>query len=66
MKKLKHIGEGYHGLDFVLNQYVQVKNGDEVEVSDEKAAQLFTDFGKEWVEIVPPKIEEPVKTKGKK
>lgn len=68
MKKLKHIGAGYHGFDAVENKFVFVKNGDEVEVSDEKAAQLFVDFEKEWVEVETPKVEvvEPVKIKGKK
>ena len=44
------------------------KNGDEVEVSDDKAAQLFADFGKEWVEVETPRVVEvePVKVKGKK
>ena len=68
MKKLKHLGAGYHGFDAVENQFVFAKNGDEVEVSDDKAAQLFADFGKEWVEVDRPKVVEvePVKVKGKK
>lgn len=68
MKKLKHIGAGYHGFDAVENKFVFVKNGDEVEVSDDKAAQLFADFGKEWVEVETPRVVEvePVKVKGKK
>jgi len=68
MKKLKHLGAGYHGFDAVENQFVFAKNGDEVEVSDDKAAQLFADFGKEWVQVEPLKVVEvePVKVKGKK
>ena len=68
MKKLKHIGAGYHGFDAGEDRFVFVKPGDEVEVSDGKAAQLFSDFGKEWVEVEPPKVVdvEPVKVKGKK
>lgn len=68
MKKLKHLGAGYHGFDAVENQFVFAKNGDEVEVSDDKAVQLFADFGKEWVEVEPLKVVEvePVKVKGKK
>lgn len=68
MKKLKHVGAGYHGFDPGEGRFVFVKNGDEVEVSDDKAAQLFADFGKEWVEVdvVKPVEAEPVKSKGKK
>ncbi len=57
MKKLKHIGEGYHGgsPDETL---VFAMNGDVVEVCDEKAVQLFSDFPKEWVLVEEKK--EPV------
>lgn len=47
MKKLKHIGQGYHGgsPDGML---VFARHGDIVDVCDEKAQQLFNDFPSEW------------------
>jgi hypothetical protein len=67
MRKLKHLGAGYHGgsPDGAL---VYARTGDIVEVCDEKADQLFSDFPKQWEEIKaaePVKAEE-VKTRGKK
>lgn len=63
MKKLKHIGPGYHGgsPDGTL---VWAKTGDIVDICDEKAVQLFSDFPKEWEEIVEAK--EKVNTSSKK
>ncbi len=67
MKKLKHIGPGYHGgsPDGAL---VFARRGDIVDVCDEKSAQLFSDFPKEWELVKEPeqgKTEEP-KARGKK
>lgn len=70
MKKLKHIGEGYHGFDAGRDAFVFVKKGDVVEVSDGKADQLFADFKAEWVEVAEQKAvveEKPAaQAKGKK
>lgn len=52
MKKLKHIGPGYSGTEPILGGMVNAKTGEIVEVTEEKAVQLFSDFPKEWVEIV--------------
>jgi tRNA A58 N-methylase Trm61 len=67
MKKLKHIGPGYHGgsADGTL---VWAKTGDVVEVCDEKADQLFVDFPKEWVVVKAEEVvkAEDIRQKGKK
>lgn len=67
MKKIKHIGPGYHGgsPDGTL---VFAKSGDVVDVCDEKAVQLFADFPTEWEEIkaVEHVKAEEVKPRGKK
>jgi len=67
MRKLKHTGPGYHGgsPDGTL---VYARTGDIVDVCDEKAIQLFSDFPKQWEEIkaVEPVKAEEVKPRGKK
>lgn len=67
MRKLKHTGQGYHGgsPDGTL---VYAHTGDIVEVCDEKAVQLFSDFPNQWEEIkaVEPVKSEEVKSRGKK
>jgi hypothetical protein len=59
MKRLKHIGKGYHGgaPDGAL---VFARHGDIVDVCDEKADQLFADFQNEWELIQEPKQPEEV------
>lgn len=69
MRNLKHIGEGYHGFDVEMDMHIFVKTGQEVEVSDGKAAQLFADFPTFWVDVTPVVVikEEPqFKGKGRK
>lgn len=51
MKKVKHIGEGYHGYDTGSDIHIFVKKDETVVVSDVKAEQLFCDFPKEWVSV---------------
>lgn len=63
MKKLKHIGPGYHG-GSPDGSLVFAKTGDIVEVCDEKSIQLFVDFPTEWEEIV--EVKEKVNTSFKK
>lgn len=61
MKRLKHIGKGYHGgsPDGAL---VFARHGDIVDVCDEKAEQLITDFKSEWELIQEPKQPEETPT----
>lgn len=61
MRKLKHVGAGYHG-GSPDGTIVYARTGDIVDVCDEKAVQLFSDFPTEWEEV---KDEEPIK-RGKK
>lgn len=63
MKKLRHIGSGYHG-GSPDGSLVFAKTGDIVEVCDEKSTQLFVDFPNEWEEIV--EVKEKVNTSFKK
>lgn len=68
MKKVKHIGDGYHGFDSVNESFIFVRKGESVEVSDVKAEQLLRDFPKEWVIDAPqPSVSvKQEKTVGKK
>jgi hypothetical protein len=51
MKRLKHLGQGYHGtLPAEETGTIFVKPGEVVEVSQAKAEQLFADFPGEWEE----------------
>lgn len=54
----------YDGFDPKTNAHLLIKAGDIVDVSDEKAKQLLTDFPGEWEHVGKLKIEEP-KKKGK-
>lgn len=52
MKRLKHIGDGYHGsLPEGEKGTLFAKKDEVVEVSDAKAAQLLADFPNEWVDL---------------
>jgi glycosyltransferase involved in cell wall biosynthesis/GT2 family glycosyltransferase len=45
---LEHLGKGYHGTDPVTGDSINVKTGDRVTVSAEKAKQLREDFPSDW------------------
>lgn len=49
MKRLKHIGPGYHGT-LPDGGTVFAKTNETVEVNEAKAEQLLADFPGEWVE----------------
>ncbi|TXH40687.1 MAG: hypothetical protein E6Q97_39090 [Desulfurellales bacterium] len=66
MKRLKHTGNGYHGT-LPEGGTILACRGEIVEVSEEKAAQLFSDFPGEWEETdeavgktdLPPALKAP-------
>ena len=57
--KLKHLGDGYRGVDPVTKtDVVAVAYGDVVAVSPEKAEQMLADFPEEWEETSEAVTEE--------
>ena len=62
MPRMRFVGADYQGLDPTRHEFLRVTHGGTIEVSEEKAKQLLSDFPGEW-EVAPRETRRPKRRK---